>query len=1104
MIRLYIDNKEVDLPENFSIEYTYNSIDVLEPAAIKNSFSKTVSLPSTKNNDAIFGEIYRLDRNIIESDDKFTSVNFDPRKRVPFTITRYGGIIEAGYIQMNSINIDNNKITYNITCFSGLGDFFYNLMSNEDGTDKSLADLYYKWKPVYTYFDQNDTLTKEQEDNIYIVNWTSEVMTRSFESIGPVDKGDGSTFITEDLTVIPVYNGLYDDFKSDTMIVDNFNNLWGLGERLYTGKFGEHLNSHQIEILNTYMPPKVYLDKDAYSAIEYPTNSGHFWQVTKVEREMEPFEAKDLRVTKMNIGLKLSKLMRTISNPENNGGYKVIWDEEITESPYWKYSWIMLDKPDYEKDVVNSGSGGQAGLNIGTLPGDAKQWIQWQFTPYTTKDFNRPYLHINYMPSFRSVYSDELRGNFLTKVNSGMTKRTMFIEDSSTGWMKWGISFTVWNIYDENNRIKQFHTLYYFGDGNHFGTNRYGGRIVDTDVAISRVRDAMRFGVPRFEMDADYKFINSNQSPEVIDSSGCWSRLYSEAEKGGVRKYYTLFTSDVTCLLDEAKIEIPLNTDISNLRVEANSYQIGYAHDPFTLKWAVFIDNEVAGEQSVPQKLRPLIYLTFDDFSTSYNINYVLSKNSITTVQEEGSESSTDLARANKKILLGGSQTPYKYLTDFTKLLNIKYKFDKASKTITIMPKNKYYKDEIIDLTNNIDNSKQKIIKPIITDTKYVALEVPTPETYAAKLYNSKNNLPYGAFKFNTKYEFNNDKKNIFDEIIYSELVPYNLTSNFFNYDSEMCRLISIFGVVSHTNTLFKGTGKNANIGEKVETLYNFPGWAPRSGFNAYAKDLVPKLCTFDKETNHLDECNTSFVFLNGYYTNYYYGECDTNISGTAISYCLYPYITLSDSLPLMKDLLGDECYLWSYQWGLEYDREANIRSAIGLYSSAPMYLPYFSKYLYNTYNGTDNFMTGTWSGSNNIIAAWSVNAPKQMFANSNDIKFSATCPLIPSFTTYPASVYAEYTVKVSDYLSSQNYIYPKYWKTELEDLYDKNGKQVTLYVRIDGDPEEALRKFYYFDGCYWMITKIENYSITNNDNWFNKVTFVKVRNISSYTNIDQ
>lgn len=60
--RLYIAGKLVDCSETLSLPITYSLEDLANPTVVKNSFSKTITIPATKNNNKIFGEFFKLDR----------------------------------------------------------------------------------------------------------------------------------------------------------------------------------------------------------------------------------------------------------------------------------------------------------------------------------------------------------------------------------------------------------------------------------------------------------------------------------------------------------------------------------------------------------------------------------------------------------------------------------------------------------------------------------------------------------------------------------------------------------------------------------------------------------------------------------------------------------------------------------------------------------------------------------------------------------------------------------------------------------------------------------------------------------------------------------
>lgn len=62
--------------------------------------------------------------------------------------------------------------------------------------------------------------------------------------------------------------------------------------------------------------------------------------------------------------------------------------------------------------------------------------------------------------------------------------------------------------------------------------------------------------------------------------------------------------------------------------------------------------------------------------------------------------------------------------------------------------------------------------------------------------------------------------------------------------------------------------------------------------------------------------------------------------------------------------------------------------------------------------------------------------------------------------------------------------IYYRGWKAYLADLFNKNTKVMTCYLRFNGMKvsQELLRKFYWFENSIWVLNKIKNYSMTTWD----------------------
>lgn len=297
-IRLYINNEEVHLPEGIALPITYSQEDFSNPTAIKNSFSKTITIPGDDKNNKIFGEIYKLDRFITDHYGNATvGVKFDPSKRVDFKLFNNGDIIESGYMQLNTVAIKDRVISYDITLFGGIGDFFYGLSTREDGEVRTLADLQY-------FIEKDGEVLPEATEMDFTIN--KDIVYKSFTK----DWSKEGNELTDIVAFIPSYNGVYDNFSGDSCLI-NTN-----GTDLFP-------KEHTVDGV-TYKPYNGY-------ALAELNNTYNEWEV------------RDLRSYYQRPAIKLSKLIETICRKENSG-YDVIFDKDFFNetNPYWSKTFVAF------------------------------------------------------------------------------------------------------------------------------------------------------------------------------------------------------------------------------------------------------------------------------------------------------------------------------------------------------------------------------------------------------------------------------------------------------------------------------------------------------------------------------------------------------------------------------------------------------------------------------------------------------------------------------------------------------------------------------------------------------------------------------------------
>lgn len=295
-IKLYIGGYEVELTKEPEILYTFQVDDATNPTIVKNGYSKTIELKGTQRNNEIFGQIWKLDR--VQSID-----NFNPSKKVEFQLFYGGELYQSGYVKLDSVDRSLDDITYNITLYGGLGDFFYNLMYSSgdtagDSEQRTLADL--QFIPVYDSSGSTTTRTPNTQEFDFQIN--KDTIYSAWTQIESQEDNKWSH-----INFAPCYNGLPEDFDSDKVLINT--------------KF---LTGYTLE-------QSGYTDYDGYI-------------LTTIDKERTEWEIRDLRSYLQRPVVRVRRVIEAICQPYNNGGYEVDLDEKFfnVHNPYWDRTWVTL------------------------------------------------------------------------------------------------------------------------------------------------------------------------------------------------------------------------------------------------------------------------------------------------------------------------------------------------------------------------------------------------------------------------------------------------------------------------------------------------------------------------------------------------------------------------------------------------------------------------------------------------------------------------------------------------------------------------------------------------------------------------------------------
>ena len=325
-IQLYIDGKEIDFTEPININMTYAHTDLHNPTVVKNSFSKTLKIAGTPNNNRIFGCFGNMDRIVAFKDGEYIGAYFNPSRKVDFALVRNGEQIERGYVKLDKVTKKGKQLSYDITLYGGLGQFLYNLQYKEDGEKMKLSDLDYGYEMD---FEVNKNVVKGAWQHI-------------------TGMKTDSTGIYDHINFAPCYNGIPENFSADKVAIN-------------VSSFSS--------------------DEDLYNSFIKSTNGYGLvdgWLIGELKKEYDEWQVGDLRSYLQRPVIRFKDIIGACCNPDNNGGYEVELDEEFfsADNPYYENAWMTLplitemeiDNNTLEVEIANTN--GQIKINSGVVSGD--------------------------------------------------------------------------------------------------------------------------------------------------------------------------------------------------------------------------------------------------------------------------------------------------------------------------------------------------------------------------------------------------------------------------------------------------------------------------------------------------------------------------------------------------------------------------------------------------------------------------------------------------------------------------------------------------------------------------------------------------------------
>lgn len=124
MIQLFVEKQPIDINDSFSTLLTLAIDDIKDFGAKNTTFSKTIVLPGTKNNNKVFGNIFNINaRNDYNPAESNFGANFNPAVSADAIIFADNMQVFKGVFRILEIIVEDDFIEYECAVFGELGGF---------------------------------------------------------------------------------------------------------------------------------------------------------------------------------------------------------------------------------------------------------------------------------------------------------------------------------------------------------------------------------------------------------------------------------------------------------------------------------------------------------------------------------------------------------------------------------------------------------------------------------------------------------------------------------------------------------------------------------------------------------------------------------------------------------------------------------------------------------------------------------------------------------------------------------------------------------------------------------------------------------------------
>lgn len=589
---------------------------------------------------------------------------FNPMKRVDFLLYVDEMIVERGYCQLTAINRKGRDITFSVSLFGGLGEFFYNLQTDEDGEKRNLASLDYG----------SDLGFKINGPNVQS-NWDDLL---------------GGTL--PKVAFVPMHNGVPKNMDGDKMLVAG----GGLPQTITDGG-------------NTYGAKSGYL-------------------LAKLNRKYTEWEIGDLRSYLQRPALRMFDFIQAITNPANNGGWKVNLDTDFfaNSNPYYWNTYLLLPQLNVEEETEDICDDGSV---------DAMSDYPSTVTRTTSLDLASG--------GCMTIVSDQV--DMSSCAANAYLKLSIPVQLAVTGLTNQGDLYLT-------NRVS------------HHTENK----------AICMMVAAWDDGGNLIGVSPRYVFTSKSHRDEIGDlQAPAAPYATTDAQIAG---YFTYTGGEYVFRLDENNSNtFALTIDKIPRPSSANHY----------VRLDFYLQMTTAGIPTLNKKRKGENSSNVAVSNTQFQARVLSGSNNYIQLVEP-TQYATD-SHVSQEALFGGLEsTPLEILLSYTKRFGLMWVQENSEKEVSVYARKNYYTGAVSDIHDQIDYSKGQKVTPVAAESNNYVLGDEAVETTLADTYLARFGRNYGEVRLKTGYDFGSEKVELFEKCAFKEVVDGALSgSGYWDYHNS-------------------------------------------------------------------------------------------------------------------------------------------------------------------------------------------------------------------------------------------------------------------------------------------------------------------------------